>query len=121
MLSCTEAMKNYRITEWFRLLKAEPNFLLKRWRKPRACFFLVHFHFLQVQREKMTLLSKKLFLMSISMKNGKKPEMQHPASENMQQGLAVPWPMSHPAPSGRHQRDHNDRAMQGKEKRQKST
>lgn len=43
----------------------------------------------------MTLLLKKLSLMSISMKNGKKPEMQHPASENMQQGLAVPWPISH--------------------------
>lgn len=67
----------------------------------------------------MTLLLKKLFLMSISMKNGKKPEMQHPASGNLLQGLAVPWPISHPAPRGRHQRDHNDRAMQGKEKKTK--
>lgn len=42
----------------------------------------------------MTLLLKKLFLMSISMKNGKKPEMQHPASGKMLQRLTVPWPVS---------------------------
>lgn len=53
MLSCTEAMKNYRITEWFRLLKAQPNFLLKRWRKPRAFFFLFIFIFISFKfREK---------------------------------------------------------------------
>lgn len=41
------------------------------------------FHFLQIQMEKLTLLLKKVFLMSISMKNGKKSEKRHPASGNV--------------------------------------
>lgn len=62
-------------------LKAQLNFLLlKRWRKPRAFFF---HHLLQIQTEKLILLLKMLFLMSISVKNGKKPEKQHSASGNV--------------------------------------
>lgn len=59
--------------------KAQLNFLLLRWRKPRAFFF---HHLLQIQTEKLTLLLKMLFLMSISVKNGKKPEKEHSASGN---------------------------------------
>ena len=51
-----------------------------------ACSLPHFFHrCLQIQTEKLTLLLKKLFLMSISMKNRKKPEKQHPASGNVLQ------------------------------------
>lgn len=87
MLSCTEVMKNYRTIEWFELLKAQPNLLLKGWRKTKGSFFsLFIFISFKFREKKMTLLLKKLFLMNTSMKNGKKPEMQQPASGQMLRG-----------------------------------